>query len=136
MEPRRFEEIEVGDELPEYVPDVTLDTVRNFANAAGLGRAGRFTDHERARKEGLPGAIVPGIMSQGILAAMIHKWAPGCQIRKIDTVFRAPLIADTRVVCRSVVTETDPNSSSVYIDLTILNEANEARVLGTATVEL
>ena len=34
MQPRRFEEIEVGDELPEYVPDVTLDTVRNFANAA------------------------------------------------------------------------------------------------------
>ena len=136
MEPRRFEEIEVGDELPECVPDVSLDTVRDFANAAGLGRAGRFTDHERARKEGLPGAIVPGIMSQGILAAMIHKWAPGCQIRKIDTMFRAPIIADTRAVCRGVVTETDAESSSVHIDLTVLNEANETRVLGTATVEL
>ena len=136
MEPRRFEEIEVGDELPEYVPDVTLNKVREFANTAGLGRAGRFTDHERARKEGLPGAIVPGIMSQGILAAMIHKWAPGCQIRRIDTVFRAPIIADARAVCRGVVTETDVESSSVYIDLTVLNEANETRVLGTATVEL
>ena len=136
MEPRRFEEIEVGDELPEYVPDVTLATVRDFSNSAGLGRAGRFTDHERARKEGLPGAIVPGIMSQGILAAMIHKWAPGCQIRKIDTVFRAPIIADARAICRGVVTETDAESSSVYIDLSILNEANETRVLGTASVEL
>ncbi len=133
---RRYQDIELGDELPEYVPDVSLETVRSFANATGAGRAGRFTDHEKARKEGLPGAIVPGIMSQGILAAMIHKWAPGCQIRKLDTVFRAPIVADSHARCRGVITETEDETSSVEIDLTIVNEAGETRVLGTATVRL
>ncbi len=133
---RRIQDIELGDELPEYVPDVSLETVRSFANAAGVGRAARFTDHEKARQEGLPGAIVPGVMSQGILAAMIHKWAPGSQIRKLDTVFRAPIVVDSQARCRGVITETEPDTSSVDIDLTIVNELGETRVLGTATVRL
>ncbi|TDJ02872.1 MAG: hypothetical protein E2O73_01155 [Deltaproteobacteria bacterium] len=133
---RRFQDIELGDELPEYAPDISLSAVRSFAEAVGVGRVGRFTDHEQARREGLPGAIVPGIMSQGILAAMIHKWAPGCQIRKLDTVFRAPIVVDSQARCRGVITETEPDASSVDIDLTIVNEAGETRVLGTATVRI
>jgi len=136
MEQRRFEDVEVGDELPEYTPDVSLGAVRSFAEATGVGHVGRFTDHERARKEGLPGAIVPGVMSQGILSAMIHKWAPGCRIRKIDTVFRAPIVVDSHARCRGVITETEPERSSIDIDLTIVNDAGETRVLGTATVYL
>ena len=133
---RRFQDIELGDELPEYAPDVSLSAVRSFAEAVGIGRVGRFTDHEKARREGLPGAIVPGIMSQGLLAAMIHKWAPGSQIRKLDTVFRAPIVVDSQARCRGVITETEPDTSSVDIDLTIVNELGETRVLGTATVVL
>ncbi len=133
---RRFQDIELGDELPEYTPDVSLSAVRSFAEAVGIGRVGRFTDHEKARREGLPGAIVPGIMSQGLLAAMIHKWAPGSQIRKLDTVFRAPIVVDSQARCRGVITETEPDTSSVDIDLTIVNELGETRVLGTATVRL
>ncbi len=133
---RRFQDIELGDELPEYTPDVSLSAVRSFAEAVGVGRVGRFTDHEKARREGLPGAIVPGIMSQGLLAAMIHKWAPGSQIRKLDTVFRAPIVVDSQARCRGVITETEPGTSSVDIDLTIVNELGETRVLGTATVRL
>ena len=65
----------------------------------------RFHDHEEARKEGLPGAIVPGIMSQGILVALIHRWAPARGVRKIDTIFRAPILVDSHPVARGVVTD-------------------------------
>ena len=130
----RFEDIEIGDEIPRLEPDIRLETVQQFADSAGVGRVGRFTDHEAARKEGLPGAIVPGIMSQGILAAMIHHWAPGSEIQRIDTVFRALLGADSRAVCQGVVTDTDPAQRSVDIDLVIENEAGDTSVLGTATV--
>ena len=70
--------------------------VKRFAVAARWN-APRFTDHEAARKEGLPGALVPGIMSQGFLAAMIHRWAPDAEITNVDTVFRAPVIVDERL---------------------------------------
>lgn len=135
VQTRRFEDIELGDELPEVQPDVTLATVRRFAKASGH-YAPRFTDHEGARKEGLPGAIVPGIMSQALLAALIHRWAPGCRLRKIDTIFRAPILVDSKPTCRGVVTGTDATERTVEIDLTIVNEDDELRVLGTASVAL
>ncbi len=135
MDGRRFEEIAFGEDLPELRPDVSLAAVRRFSGVSGM-MAPRFTDHEGARKEGLPGAIVPGIMSQGLLASMVHRWAPGAEIEKIDTVFRAPLLVDSQPVCKGVVTHLEAAARSVEIDLTIENEAGETRVLGTAVVRL
>jgi acyl dehydratase len=135
MSARRFEDVEFGEELPEVKPDVSQGNVARFCHAASMV-AGRFLDHEEARKEGLPQAIVPGIMSQGILIALIHAWAPGCRVRKVDTVFRAPVLVDSSPTCRGVVTHKDDAARTVELDLTIANEAGETRVLGTATVQL
>lgn len=130
--PTRLAEVEFGEEL-EFQPDVGMERVRRFTKAAHMGFH-RFNDHEKARADGLPGAIVPGIMSQGLLAAGIHGWAPGCTIRRIDTVFRAPVLVDSRPTARGVVTHIDEDAGTVELDLTILNEAGETRVLGTAIV--
>jgi acyl dehydratase len=132
---RRFEDVEFGEELPAHVPDVSLGMVSRFCQATRM-LAQRFMDHEQAKLEGLPGAIVPGIMSQGILVAAIHRWAPGCTVRKVDTVFRAPLLVDSKPCCKGVVTNLDEATRTVEIDLTLLNEAGETRVVGTALVEL
>jgi len=134
--PLCFETIELGQKLPTWEPDVSLEQVRRFAYAAGMGIAGRFTDHEQARREGLPGAIVPGVMSQGILAAMIHRWAPGCLVRRLDTVFRDLVLADQRALCHAVVTNLDPDQRQLELDLTIVNEAGVTGVQGTALVTL
>ena len=89
-----------------------------------------------ARKEGLPGALVPGILSQGYLAAMIHRWAPEALIQNVDTVFRAPLIVDEPCSISGVVTDIDEEAGRVEIDLTITNAKGETRVFGTAEVQL
>ena len=131
----RIDDVELGDELPEERPDVSLDTVRRFVKAAQMDFP-RFTDHDAARAEGLPGAVIPGIMSQGQLAAMIHRWAPGSSILRIDTVFRTPMIVGTPVVCRGAITGIN-DDDTIEIDLTILSEASGATgVLGTAHVRL
>ena len=128
-------DVEFGEELPVFAPDTSLDNVRRFTKAAGW-EGPRFTDHEAARKEGLPGALVPGIMSQGFLAAMIHRWAPDAQIENVDTVFRAPVIVDEQYHISGVVTDVDEQAGTVEIDLTVTNAAEETRVFGTATVRL
>ncbi len=133
--PRSFADVEFGEELPGFEPDISMPTVKRFTDAAHMSWS-RFNDHEEARKQGLPGAIVPGIMSQGILAAMVDNWAPGCSILKIDTIFRAALVVDSKATCRGVVTDMDEAAGTVEIDLTIANEAGETRVLGTAIVKL
>lgn len=127
--------VEFGDEF-QFQPDVSMETVRTFVKAARMD-FWRFTDHERARNEGgLPGAIVPGIMSQGILAAAIHRFVPGGTLRKIDTVFRAPVIVDSIPLAKGVVTHVDEDERVAEFDLTLENEAGETRVLGTAVVSL
>jgi acyl dehydratase len=130
-----YEDVGFGDELPELVPDVSMATIRRFGATTGM-TYWRFTDHERARASGLPGAIVPGIMSQGILVSLIHRWAPEATVHKIDTIFRAPVLVDSQPICRGVVTDMDDENRRVELDLTVCNEEGETRVLGTALVEL
>ena len=128
-------DVEFGVELPTFEPDTSLKTVGTFAELVGWGGA-RFSDHEAARKEGLAGAMVPGILSQGYLVAMIHQWAPPAEIKKIDTVFRAPVIADEPHAINGVVTDIDDDEGLVEVDITVTNEKGETRGFGTASVTL
>ena len=132
---KAFQDVEFGEDLPEIQPDISLDNVKLFAQSA-LMLASRFVDHDAARKAGLPGAIVPGIMSQGILVALIHQWAPNAKILNIDTIFRAPLIVDTKPVANGVVTDIDEESKVIEIDLMLKNEKGETPVVGTARISL
>lgn len=128
-------EVEFGEELPVFDPDTSLANVIRFTEAAGW-RGPRFTDHEAARREGLPGALVPGIMSQGFLAAMIHRWAPEARIEHVDTIFRAPVIVDEKYHINGVVTDIEEDTGQVEIDLTVTSDTGETRVFGTARVLL
>ena len=128
-------DVEFGAEIPTFEPDTSLENVKRFGKFVGWGGP-RFTDHEAARKEGFPGALVPGVMSQGFLGAMIHRWAPSSEIVAIDTVFRAPVLVDEPHQIVGVVTDVDEEAGCVEIDITITNEAEETRVFGTATVKL
>ena len=131
----KLSDVEFGVELPAFDPDTSLENVRRFGKHVGWG-GGRFTDHDAARKEGFPGAIIPGVMSQGFLGAMIHRWAPTAQIKIIDTIFRAPVLVDQPHKISGVVTNIEEETNQVEIDITITNAANETRVQGTATIQL
>ena len=128
-------DVEFGSELPSFTPDTSLGNVKLFGKHVGWDGP-RFTDHEAARKEGFPGALVPGVMSQGFLGAMIHRWAPTSEIVTIDTLFRAPVLVDQPHTITGVVTDIDEEAGTVEIDITITNAADETRVFGTATARL
>lgn len=136
MSVERIGDVEFGSELEPFEPDTSLAAAGAFADAVGWGGGGRFKDHERARKEGLPGALVPGIMAMGFLTSMIHRWCPAAQVQHVDTVFRAPLLADEPCTISAVVTDMDEDTGVVQLDLTVKNDAGETRVFGTANVRL
>ena len=131
-------DVEFGAELPTFEPDTSLAQTSAFARAVGWGggRGGRFEDHDRAREEGLPGALVPGIMGMGFLTTTIHQWSPNAVVEHIDTVFRAPMLADEPCIIGAVVTDIDADEGIVELDMTLKNSANETRVFGTARVRL
>ncbi|MBM4202710.1 MAG: hypothetical protein FJ194_00975 [Gammaproteobacteria bacterium] len=129
-------DIEFGMELGPYLPDTALPNSAAVADAVGWGNAARFTNHERSRKEGLPGALVPGILGMGFLCALIHREIPAARIQKVDCVFRAPLIADQPCAVTAIVTDIDTTAGTAELDLLIRNETNETRVVGTATIRM
>ena len=135
MSGKTISDVEFGEELPVFNPDTSLENTSAFAKAVGWGGP-RFEDHDGARKEGFPGALVPGIMGMGFLVSAIHKWAPEGQIENIDTVFRAPMLADTPAIINAVVTDIDEDDALVELDMTIKNEKDETRVFGTAKVKI
>ena len=130
-------DVEFGAELEPFEPDTSLAAATRFAKAVGWGDGGgRFSDHERARAQGLPGALVPGLLAMGFLTTMIHRWAPGAEVKQIDTVFRAPLLADEPCSLSAVVTDIDEDEGIAELDLSVKNGAGETRVFGTAKVHL
>ncbi len=131
----QLSDVEFGEDLPAFVPNTSLEVSKQFAELVGWDGA-RFSDHEAAKKEGFPGAVVPGILNQGYLIAMIHNWAPDAEIISVDTVFRAPVIADQAHTINGVVTDIDEEEGKVEIDLTVANEKGETRVFGTAQVKI
>ncbi|MFK7896104.1 MAG: MaoC family dehydratase [Myxococcota bacterium] len=134
-EAKTFEEVEFGEDLPTIDADISLPNVQTFAKAAEM-MAGRFIDHDEARKAGLPSAIVPGIMSQGILVSLIHAWAPNAEVLNVDTIFRALVLVDSKATASGVVTDIDDETKIIEIDLMIKNEKGETPVVGTAKIRL
>jgi hypothetical protein len=137
MSVRTIADVEFGAELDPFEPDTSLACTSAFAEAVGWGGGGgRFTDHEAAKKEGFPGALVPGIMAMGFLTSMIHRWSPAAEVVHVDTVFRAPLVADQPCLISAVITDVDEAEGLVQLDLTVKNAKDETRVFGTANVRL
>ena len=134
MTVHKLADVEFGAELGPSHPDTRLERSSAFAEAVGWGRPPRFSNHEDARKEGHPGALVPGIMGMGFLTTLIRGWAPDATIEQIDTVFRAPMVADEPLEVSAVVTDIDEDAGVVELDLTIRNDRDETRLFGTALV--
>jgi hypothetical protein len=136
MSIKTIKDVEFGLELEPFVPATALASTSAFAKAVGYDGSGRFEDHDKAKAQGLPGALVPGIMGMAFLTSMIHRWSSVARVEKIDTVFRAPMLADHVLSISAVVTDLDEQTGVVELDLSIKNEAQETRVFGTANIRL
>jgi acyl dehydratase len=137
MEPaKKFEALQIGDTLgPEQIY-VSKDQTRSYARACHLNTP-RFTDDEGARKEGLPGMILPGNMSLGLLTKLVTDWTAdsGAKITRLGTTYRSPVLPDHSFTLQGFVTQTDPQTRSVELDNWLENEEAERLVIGTATVQ-
>ncbi len=129
-------DLEFGMEFGPWSPNTALESATAAANAVGWTNAARFSNHEGARKEGHPGALVPGVLGMGFLCALIHREIPAAKIQHIDTVFRAPLVADQPCEVTAVITDLDTEQRTAELDLHIKNADGETRIFGTATIRL
>ena len=132
-----FEDIDIGDEIAELeICPTTADVIR-FVDVARM-QSGRFTDDEYARKEGLPGAIVPGNMSLGFLSRMLTEFFPTGTLKELTANFRATVPHNTPLICSGVVTEKQSRHGEhlIFCDVMLGNEEGERYVQGAAQIAL
>jgi acyl dehydratase len=135
---KKFEEIVIGDTLGPLEIVVTKDQCRTFAKVSGFGEvAGRFTDEEAAKKEGLPGIILPGNMSLALLSKLVTDWigTGNARVTRMSTTYRVPVQPDHKIMLHGFITHTTPAERTAEVDVWIENEEGERLVTGTATVE-
>lgn len=132
----KFEDVQIGTAIGPIETFLSKEQSRSFARACGLD-APRFTDDEGAKQEGLPGMIIPGNMSLGLLTKVVTDWVgnSGARLLRISTTYRVLVQPGQNITMQGFVTHTYPDQRTCDIDLWIENDEGERMVTGTATVE-
>jgi len=134
---KTFADVQIGDTLGPVHQFISKDQCRNYARQCGLD-APRFTDDDGARKEGLPGMILPGNMSLGILSKLVTDWIGadgGAKLVRLSTTYRVPVLPDHTLTLQGFITHATEGERTAEIDVWIENEDAERLVTGTATVQ-
>ena len=133
-----IEDMDLGDVVGPLETVATDDGVVSFCQVWDSPMPNRFTDQAIAEKARLPGPIVPGIMSMGIMARLLTDWAGPEALRDLDLVFRQPVPHNKPLTISATVTDTrrDAGENLVEFDILMTGAEGERYIGGTAIVAL
>ena len=115
-----FEELELGDEIGPLEIEASDQQVAAFCRIWDRETPSRFTDPKLAEQSGLPGPIVPGIMSMAMMARLFTNWAGAGALRDMDVVFRQPVPHNNPLVISATITDTRQENGENLIDCDVL----------------
>ncbi len=133
-----IEDIELGAEIGPLETEATDERVIAFCAVWGQAKASRFTDQATAEKVGLPGPIVPGIMSMAMMTVLLTNWAGPDTIKDLDLVFRQPVPHNKALKISATVTDTreEGGENLVECDILLVGAQGERHVGGKAILSL
>jgi acyl dehydratase len=136
----RFEDIAIGDAIPELVKGpISRTQLALFAGASGDHNPIHLDDAE-ARAGGLPGVIVHGMLSMAFLGQMLTNWVPSAAVRSFSARFTATAVPGDTLTCRGVVKAKTNGLADgqklVELEISAVNQRGEQTLAGTATVAL
>ena len=114
---RRFEEVRLGDELPERSRVVTRDDVKAYADASG-DQNPLHQDEEVARAAGFRGIVAHGMFTMSNLASALVAWAGETSaLASMRVGFRAPVFLGETIVAGGSVRSLDAESRTATLDV-------------------
>ena len=137
---RRFDEVSVGDAVPELRRVVTAADVKAYAEV-GDDRNALHLDDAVARERGFDGVIAHGMFTMGHLATCVVEWAgDAAAITAISAQFRAPVAMGQEIVAGGRVRAVDPLALTATLELWVTSERDGSLEWpikrGEATVQL
>ena len=137
--PLYFEDIQVGDDLPELVKQPTTRQLVKYAGASGDYYEIHY-DHQFAVRSGLQdGVIVHGLLTAGWLAQLMTNWLPSpTALRKFGVSYRVMARPGDTITCKGTIVGKYDKDGAHLIDCEISaeNQRGEKCAIGTATVAL
>jgi acyl dehydratase len=133
-----FEDIDVGDEIPELQKNCSTQQLVIWAGASGDFYQIHYDLHF-AQGTGLDNIIVHGALKHAFLGQMLHDWvAPGGMVQKFGCQYRGMDEPDQAIRCRGVVTQkyVEDGRHVVELDVWTENPGGRKTSPGTARVIL
>jgi acyl dehydratase len=113
----RFEDVGVGQEIPEVAKVVRREDVKAYADASG-DQNPLHQDDAFARSVGFPGIIAHGMFTMAHLTTSLTQWlGDPAALRWIRVQFRAVVFMDETIVAGGRVTDMDPVAKTAKLDV-------------------
>ena len=125
----KFEDVQVGDEIPSLSRVVKREDAKAYADASG-DQNPLHQDDAFARSVGFPGIIAHGMFSMAHLTKAITDWLgdPGA-LKGMRVQFRAVVFMDETLVARGRVASLDPSTRRATLEIWEEVEREGSRVL-------
>lgn len=117
MARRAFDDVRVGEEIPERTTIVDRAQLVQYAGASGDFNPIHWNP-EFAQMVGLPGVIAHGMFTMALVARAVGEWAgdPGA-VRRISVQFRKEVLPEEKVVAKGRVVEKDEDQRTARLEL-------------------
>ena len=113
----RFDEVNVGDDLPPFEKVVKREDVKAYADASG-DQNPLHQDDAFAQSVGFPGIIAHGMFTMAHLATALSRWAGDpTAVKRLGVQFRAVVFMDETIVAGGKVTGMDPETKRATVDV-------------------
>jgi acyl dehydratase len=129
-----FDAINQGQTLPSLTKHVTVEQIRQYAEASG-DRNPIHLDETFARSAGLPGVIAHGMLTMAFANQMVTDWLGDRSLLKsLQGRFAGMVLPGDEVTCSGSVASKDNDTRRVVINLLVTNQRGE-RVFNKGVAE-
>lgn len=134
-----FEDVNVGDELPEVVETVDEVQMFFFSAATNNGHRIHYDAPYTTEVEQRPNILVHGPLQAALLAKMVTDWhGPAGQLKRFRIQNRGNAFPHENLYYGGTITDKREENGEALVDLDIFerNEGGDVLVPGAATVSL
>ena len=120
-----FERISPGQALPSLTKHVTVEQIRQYAEASG-DRNPIHLDETFARSAGLPGVIAHGMLTMAFANQMLTDWLGDRRLlKRLQGRFAGMVVPGDDVTCSGSVASKENETRRVTINLVVTNQRGE-----------
>ncbi|TME84244.1 MAG: dehydratase [Chloroflexi bacterium] len=129
-----FEHVSPGQALPSLTKHVTVEQIRQYAEASG-DRNPIHLDETFARSASLPGVIAHGMLTMAFANQMVTNWlGDRSLLKRLQGRFAGMVVPGDDVTCSGTIASKDDATRRIVINLVVTNQRGE-RVFNKGVAE-